>query len=153
MIHVFSVQVWHSSRMDLRVSANTPDKLHNVHLHRETQSPGAQCRLILPQRLLKVGECVLVNVDCVRWSHRPSPETRLHPPWQGVFVSSRVTRAGEEILPYSQKALTWVRPACQLHGHAAFFGHFIWLQVPNNPSRLPACTEDFSPLCSLLPEA
>lgn len=145
MIHVFSVQVWHSSRIDLRVSANTPDKLHNVHLHRETRSPGARRRLNLPQRLLKVGECMLINVDCVPWSHRRSLETHLHPPWRGVFVFSRVTRAGEEILTYSQKALTWVCPACQLRGHAAFFGHLIWSWIPNHLSQFPVHPEDIYP--------
>lgn len=68
MIRVFSVQVWHSSRTDLRARANTPDKLHNVHLHRGTQTTDAPCRLILLQRLLKAGECMLVNVDCIPWS-------------------------------------------------------------------------------------
>lgn len=131
--------------MDLRVSANTPDKLHNVHLHRETRSPGAPCRLILPQRLLKVGECMPVNVDCVPWSHRRSLDTYLHPPWRGVFVSSRVTRAREEILPYSQKASTWVRPAWQLHGCAAFFSHLIWVRFPNDPSRFPFHQKTFYP--------
>lgn len=153
MIHVFSVQVWHSSRMDLRMSANTPDKLHNVHLRRETRSPGTPCRLILPHRLLKVGECTLVNVDCVPWPHSQSMETCLHPPWRSVFVSSRVTRVGEETLPYSQKAPTRVHPACQMHGRTAFFGHLIWLQIPNDLSEFPVHPEDFLPLCSLLPEA
>lgn len=78
MIHVFSIQVWHISRMDVRVSVNTPDKLPNVHLHREIQSPGAPCELILHQRLLKVGEHILINVECIPWSHRWSLEIHLH---------------------------------------------------------------------------
>lgn len=86
--------------MDLRVSANTPDKLHNMHLHRETQSQGTRCLLILPQRLLKAGECILVNMDCGPWSPRWPLETRLYALWQGGFVSLRVIRAGEEILPF-----------------------------------------------------
>lgn len=153
MIRVFSVQVWRSSRMDLRASANTPHNLRHVHLHRETRSPGAPGPLILPQRLLKVGECILVNVDCVPWSHRWSSETHFHPPWQGVSVPWKVMGAREEILPYSQKAPTWVRPACQLPGRAACFDHLIWLQIPNNPSRFPVRPEEFLPLCSLLAEA
>lgn len=138
--------------MDLGVSANPLDKLHNVHLQREMQIPGTPCQLIPPQRLLKAGECTLINVGCIPWSHRRSPETHLHLPWWGVFVSWRVTTVGEQFLPYNQKASTWVCPTCQLHRHAAFFGYLIWLQIPSDPSEFPMHPEDFLLLHSLFPE-
>lgn len=64
-----------------------------------------------------------------------------------------MTRAGKEILPYSQKALTWVRSACQLQGRVAFFAPLIWWQIRNNMNRFPVHPEHFLPLCCLLSEA